>query len=44
MPQKRYRPEEIIAKLREAEVRGGVDLPNCSGVHSVDLRLTEASR
>ncbi len=40
MPQKRYRPEEIIAKLREAEVLLGQgqkvpEVVNTLGVHEV---------
>ena len=44
MSQKRYHPEEIIAKLRQAEVLGSADCLNHMGVHSNDLRPIEASR
>ena len=49
MPQKRYRPEEIIAKLRQADVLLGEgkkvpEVVKALGVHEVTLRGTKTPR
>jgi len=49
MPQRRYRPEEIIAKLRQADVLLGEgkkvpEVVKALGVHEVTLRGTKTPR